>query len=140
MFNRWGVGSMSVLQFDSPVPPGDYILNYVGFRTPHPVDPAPMTFQFVGEARKHRRQQPAGEFHVRLPVRITKDHGSLALRVEHRVKRLSKRNKEELVHANPEIRGLFDLLALRPDTRGAQAAQDRTPPDMAGGPHRNRGR
>lgn len=43
---------------------------------------------------------------------------ALALRVEHRVKRLTRSQKEEIVHAKPDTRGLLDLLALRsPEAR-----------------------
>ncbi|MEE9219595.1 MAG: GIY-YIG nuclease family protein [Acidobacteriota bacterium] len=38
---------------------------------------------------------------------------ALALKVEHRIKRMSKTKKEELVRSNPDTRRLLEMLAIR---------------------------
>ena len=82
--------------------------------------------------KEHDRSPDRGAKYLRgrgpLEVVFQRRIGSqaLALRVEHRVKRLSKRKKEEIVHANLDARGLLDLLALRPrrgDPVGTKAAR-----------------
>lgn len=80
---RWGAGRRSLVRFDRPIQPGDYTLHYVGCRAAFPADPSKMTFRFEGEKEKHTVRQQAGNFHVQLPVRITKSGAPPVLRVEH---------------------------------------------------------
>jgi len=82
---RWGCGGKSRIRFEGSVLPGDYLLHVIGYRSAHPEDPAPMTFSFLHEKDTYEHSQVSGSFHIQIPVRLTRRHVRVILRVTHPV-------------------------------------------------------
>lgn len=65
------------------------------------------------KARGRGAKALRGRGPLRLAYHTPVGSRALALRVEHGIKRLSKIEKEQLVDANPDTRGLIEMLAIR---------------------------
>jgi putative endonuclease len=65
------------------------------------------------KARGKGAKSLRGRGPLRLAYRRPVGSRTLALRVEHGIKRLSKIEKEQLVETNPDTRGLLEMLAIQ---------------------------
>ena len=65
------------------------------------------------KARGKGAKSLRGRGPLRMAYRRAVGSRALALKVEHGIKRLSKIEKEQLVEANPDTRGLLEMLAIR---------------------------
>lgn len=78
---RWAMKGTSLIRFTGPVPAGDYLLHICGYRNEHPVDPASMTVQILGENPIHEVSQSPGYFDIKIPVHFDRAHDAPVARV-----------------------------------------------------------
>lgn len=78
---RWAATPAVTVRFDRPLPAGDYVLHYKGYRSPQPEDPARMALDFGGSS--HGVTQPAGEISLELTLHLGKPMRHPLLVVHH---------------------------------------------------------
>ena len=78
---RWAAAPAVTVRFDRPLPAGDYILHYHGYRSAQPKDVVEMTFRYGG--RSQTVLQPQGEISLQLPVHLESGTRHPVLTVEH---------------------------------------------------------
>jgi hypothetical protein len=78
---RWAAAPAVTVRFDHPLPPGDYVIHYHGYRSAQPQSVVGMTLSFDGAS--HAVQQPAGEISLQWTVHMEKETRHPRLRVEH---------------------------------------------------------